>query len=298
MPGATRHLLPCGYVADDGSVHRDVELSALTGAEEELLGSLPPITSSAGVITMLLARKLKRIGSIEPVTERLVRDLLVGDREYLVARLRELTLGPKVGVVCICANHDCARPMDICFYLPDLMPESKPVIERFFTRRFSGIPSATGQTPDGWEVEFRLPTGADQELLASVAGASEDQAVNLLLARCVRRAGGSDQINEATVARWPDTARLGIAGEMESMAAEVESEMEVNCPECGETFSTPFDLTSFFLREMRCEPSDLEREVHCLASTYHWSQHEILSLPTRKRRRYIQLIQEQFDSIN
>jgi len=35
---------------------------------------------------------------------------------------------------------------------------------------------------------------------------------------------------------------------------------------------------------------ELYKEIHTLASRYHWSEKEILSMPTQKRKTYLKLI--------
>lgn len=283
-------VLPGGYVADDGSVHCEVEMEPLTGRDEDLLASMPPNASAASVITSLLSRCLKRLGSFETVTVRLVSDLLVGDREYLLVRLREMTFGPSVATVGRCVNPRCTKPMDISFSLVDFAPDRKPAATRFFTRRLSGLGDC--------EIEFRLPTGRDQELLAPVVHQNDAVAVNQLLVRCLRRVGGLTKLDETAVANWPDAAREEIAAEMERLAPNLTIELEPICPECRTCFSAALDFTSFFLDELRAHVRQFEQEVHCLAWYYHWSEQDILSLPRKKRQRYIDLVQGQIESFN
>ena len=290
IPEAGLFILPGGYVAEDGSTHREAELSPVTGKEEDLLGGAPPHACAASVITSLLARCLKRVGSLSPVSHSLAGGLLTGDRDYLLLRLREMTFGPKVEAVWRCANPDCGKPMDVAFSLDELAFERKAAPERFFTRR---IPS--GEKEDGLIVEFRLPTGADQEALATVVRVDEARAVNQLLARCVRRVGECSQPGEAFIKGLPDAARKEIVAEIERCAPQVEIELDLVCPECQTSFSAEFDFTSFFLTEMKSNQRALEREVHFLAWHYHWSEQEILSLTRRKRQRYVTLLREELD---
>jgi len=86
--------LPGGMLAPSGEHHRDGCLRPLTGADEDWLHSLAPSTRHAGVVTELLARCVVRIGPY-PTTVESMRDLSVGDRDYLLVKLREATFGPK-----------------------------------------------------------------------------------------------------------------------------------------------------------------------------------------------------------
>jgi hypothetical protein len=291
-------VLPGGYVGDDGVIHREVELSPATGREEELLSDVSPQTCTAGVVTSLLSCCLKRVGSVSPPPLPLVRDLLVGDREYLIFKLREMTFGPRVNAVIRCANAECGRPMDVTFSMADPGIEYKPVAERFFTERLSAPAGAQAIRGGAAEIEFRLPTGADQEALAPVFNTDEAQAVNQLAARCVRRIGDCTRIDADAIARLPEETRREIAALMERRAPQLALELELTCPECRADFVTAFDFTAFFLAEMKANLRHLEREVHLLAWHYHWSESEILSLSRRKRQRYVELVQEELERLN
>lgn len=300
IPEAGLFVLPGGYVGDDGVNHSEVELSPVTGREEDLLTDVPPHTCTASAITCLLSCCLKRVGSLSPVPVLVVRDLLVGDREYLIVKLREMTFGPQVDAVIGCANALCGRPMDIAFSLANLGLERRPVTQRFFAQRLSPtVMSREGDAAQGAaEMEFRLPTGADQEILAPLFQADETRAVNQLLARCVRRIGACTQIDEATIARLSEDTRREIEAGMERLAPQVAIELDLICPECQTAFVTAFDFTAFFLAEMKANLRHLEREVHLLAWHYHWSEREILSLTRKRRQRYIKLVDEELERLS
>jgi hypothetical protein len=289
-PEAGLCLLPGGYVDEDGAVHSEAVLRPLTGLEEEWLSGLPPGTSAACIVTGLLTRCLVRIGRLSPVPRSVVRNLLVGDRDYLLMKLRELTYGTWVNSVIQCANPDCGKPMDVSFSLADLDVERKPITQRFFSRP---LDSHCGARPL-CEVEFRLPTGADQEELAHVLREDETAAANQLLARCVRRIGEFTS-TQAISAALSDAVRREIAEEMERLAPHVDVELETTCPECDAACATSFDLTAFFITEMKSSLPYLEQEVHSLAWHYNWSERDVLSLARKKRQRYVELVSREAD---
>jgi hypothetical protein len=81
--------LPGGYHDDAGRCHREVELCGLSGRDEERLCAHEG--SPAERITAVLARCVRRIGGIERVDEEVARELTVGDRLFLLLKLREVT---------------------------------------------------------------------------------------------------------------------------------------------------------------------------------------------------------------
>lgn len=288
--------LPGGYLGRDGALHTEARLAPLTGYDEEFLGLLPAGVCSAAAVTALLGRCLRRVGAVEPAGEEVARGLLVGDREYLLLKLREMTFGPRVNAVLNC--RDCGAPMDVAFELGEGGVERRPVGSRFFRAELS--PAAGFRDRSGAErreVEFRLPTGADQEAAAAVSTDDEGAALEMLFARLVRPAGGDEgegaESGDAFAARLPAATRAEIEGHMARVAPAVELDLEGVCPECGGAFETSFDLTAFFAAEMQHNLRGLERAVHLLAFHYHWPEGDILSLTRRKRQRYVEMIEEE-----
>lgn len=284
--------LPGGYVDETGVVHAEGDLTPLTGRDEEWLAALSTELSTAAAVTELLVRHLARIGTLQPVTAALVRDMLVGDRHYLTLKLREMTFGKRVDAIFHCPNQNCGKPMDVTFSLDDIEILRAPVSTRFFSVRLSAEP---GPAP-GDLVEFRLPRGGDQEAIAKIGRRDEEQAVRTLLARCVRSLGAQTPVDQETIAGLSPESLEEIETAMYERSPHVEIEPEARCPECKTEFIAPFDLASFFLSEVRPDRWRLERDVHVLARHYHWSEQDILSLPLQKRRRYLHLIQEEFEA--
>ena len=301
IPEEGLFVLPGGYVADDGALHCEVELSPLTGRLEERFFEVPFHMTSACAMTVLLAGCIKRLGTLATVDAEVVKGLLVGDREYLLVRLRQMAFGPEVEAVWRCTNDHCRKPMDISFSLAELSIERKTVAERFFTHKFSLVDSGVEAESAGLgdcEVKFRLPTGADQEALAATFNADPTAAIYQLLARCLQSGSGGRSHDAAEVAQWPEAARHELCGAMERLAPQVSIELDLTCPECRTSFGADFDFTTYFLAEMTANARRLECEVHLLARHYHWSEQEILSLTRKKRRRYIELLQEEIERFN
>src|SRR5262249_27971943 len=65
--------------------------------------------------------------------------------------------------------------------------------------------------------------------------------------------------------------------------------LALSCPSCEHKWEAPFDIVAFLWREISTAARRLLREVHALASAYGWTQHEILSLSTLRRRAYIEM---------
>jgi hypothetical protein len=288
FPGPDRRtfLLPLGYVGRDGSFHREVELKPLTGREQRLLAGLSPQATMATVTTALLSSCLQRIGSLSPINASLVRELLAGDREFLLLKLLEITFGGKLYVTLRCPAEGCDEPLEVPLEVGELTVEAPPLKSRTF---FFKPPSDTER-----RMEFRLPAGGDQEAIARRDDLNEEEQRELILAACLQGQHETANALEA-IRRLSLSDREQIELQMKALAPQLEVTMEAVCPACGANFTAEVDVPFLVLAEMSTRESGLDWEIHFLAWHYHWSEAEILALGPTRRRRYIELLQEELE---
>lgn len=272
-------LLPGGYWDEHGRLHRSFELSALTGREEELL-TTGGTRETASLVTEVLCRCLVRLGDFAPVPPEVVRGLLVGDRQYLLLRLRQLTFGDVVRANLFCPWAECGARVSVSFSVADVPVVAPEERAPEFTVPFQG-----------GTVTMRLPTGADQEDLAGQATTDDGVAVTRLLARCTRR-------DEDDVAALPASVRAELQDHLARLAPRVEQTMDVTCAECGRTFLAAFDIHRYLFGELSTDRELLYQEVHYLAFHYHWSEREIMSMPRDRRRTYIDVLGDAIEVLN
>ena len=263
-------LLPGGLVLAEDRCLREAELQPLSGYEEEWLAQ-HSAAPSAVVVTKLLSACVVRLDDAMP-TRDLIRQLLVGDRDYLMLQLRRMTLGDQFQAVFTCPA--CDAKMDISFPADNVPIERRPQTVVSYTLHLS-VPEQEGHT-----IRFRLPTGGDQE---AVLGMDSQVAVEALFNRCI--------IDDGGVPLSPEERRAVIDA-MDRLAPQCEVELDLTCPECSHTFLALFDITTFFFHEMRIQENQLLREVHLLAWYYHWSEADILRLRRDRRRAYLGLLSE------
>jgi len=90
-------------------------------------------------------------------------------------------------------------------------------------------------------------------------------------------------------------ARAALCGERaEALSAALETltgglgiELTTDCPSCGAAVFAPFDVAAFVDAEMQARAQRLLDEVHLIASTYHWAEEAILSMPDQRRQAYL-----------
>jgi hypothetical protein len=279
--GAVDVTLPGGYWFD-GRCYREARLRPIGSGDEDFLLDTEGRLLPAHRVTALLARCVERLGPAEPATAEAVRSLNVGDREALLLHLRRLSLGERLQGVVDCPAPDCGERMDLDLHVGDLLLPPYDHSRRSFEADIS-------ENGGSYRVRFRLPTGADQEDAAILARSDSRVAAERLLHRCVERV--TDEGGEP-VDNLPPAMDDRISEAMSELDPQAELTFSLACPACGHAFLAPFDTAAYLFRELDDQAKHLHQEVHLLAFYYHWSEAEIIGMPARKRRLYLELLEE------
>lgn len=205
-------------------------------------------------------RALTLLAAVHP--EAAAEELLslpVGRRDAEILAFRRETFGDTFTGIASCPL--CAATVELSFTTAD-------------------VHAATGAARDGpLEVatgdrlcRFRLPDTADV-----IAAAASDAPRRVLLERCAEEAAPEDMEAIGEAMRGSDP--------MASV------ELTIGCPACGEAFTRPFDIVSFFWSELQSRAQRLVEEVHVLALAYGWREGDILALTPWRRRMYMELAQ-------
>jgi hypothetical protein len=271
--------VPGGLWAD-GEVRREFALRPVSGVDEAFLLEMGDAVLPARRASALLARCLDA-GRLDPLA--VVRDLSVGDREALLLQLRRLSMGDRIECVIACPAKDCGEALDVELSVTALLLPPYASWPREGTHEVM-IEDEVGAL----RVQFRVPTGADQEAAADLAYRNTGDPVRLLLRRCVSSASssrGPSSVNDLS----PNAIAL-LSAAMADRDPQAEIDLELSCPACGASFDTVFDATTFLLADVDARSDRLYREVHSVALHYHWSEHDILSMSRARRERYLGLI--------
>ncbi len=253
--------LPGGLV-ENGARRRDWAFRPLSGALELALAEVADEGETMPrAVTRALALALDSLAG-GPATPERVAALCVADRQFLMREL-ERHLGVQGGwsqARC----RPCGARFDFHLDYADL-----PVQEAG-----EGYPLARVDM-NGRPLHFRLPSGADQEILATLP---EGEANDWLLGRLA---------SEPEALAGPDPERLAaVEAALEAMAPGIVLRVAAQCPECGA--DNEVDLDPY--RALSRGSEGLLEEVHQIASHYHWSEADILGLPRRRRRHYLDMI--------
>ncbi|HVR19048.1 MAG TPA: hypothetical protein VMS65_05115, partial [Polyangiaceae bacterium] len=122
---------------------------------------------------------------------------------------------------------------------------------------------------------FRLPSAEDERVVRALPAS---EAAAELLRRCLVGSEASGDIE------WIHAA-------MAAVGPVVDLELPTRCALCTTPQTVHFDVVAFFLASLARERAFLVREVHRIASAYHWSHDEILRLSRSERRAYVALLE-------
>jgi hypothetical protein len=128
---------------------------------------------------------------------------------------------------------------------------------------------------DDIEVPFRLPTTAD---LVAVGGLPADQAHAALLAACLGAEPGT--------APAPETG-AAVEAAMEQAAPAGAVDLLARCAGCGLESVLPLDMPALVWAEIEAQASALLQDVHALATSYGWTEADVLDLSPRRRALYL-----------
>jgi len=223
--------LPCGYFdSEAGIVHRKVELTALTGVEEDIMASRN--VPQGDKMNRVLDSCIKRIGDIE-VRDDLVRvipDLLVGDRTFLFFALRLVTHGPMFPFRKKCP--DCRNTSTFNFNLADLPVYEMPEPDK---RLYEVDLPQSGKL-----VQFRPLCGRDETQRDRLRKRMEPLTLSLYLR--ITEFGGRP-VNSRDLQALTARDRDFLRGEFEDIEGGIETSLDLQCqdPSCGMEFEAEID---------------------------------------------------------
>jgi len=266
-------VIPGGF-EQQGRWQRSVWLRPLCGRDEMFLCQEGRALAPAARTTALLARCLALQGGSAPAGADFCRSLSAGDREALLLHLRRITFGDSMACLLVCPA--CGEKLEVDLTVSDLV---------------LGPYEHEGQehvaTLGGLTVRFRLPAGADLEAALPVVRRDPAAAEREVLRRSMLSV--TDE-QGSPVAEVPGAVFEELPALMAELDPQAEVALDARCPSCEKGFTVVLDAARYLEAEVVQAGERLFREIHVLASHYHWSESEILSMTARQRRRYAELI--------
>jgi hypothetical protein len=227
-------------------------------------------------------RAISLLGAAFPdSTPDALTNLTLGQRDSQLLTLRESIFGAQLKSLASCPS--CDERLELTFDVADIQVGSLPDPSIEQTHDPDG---ALSFALDGYSVTFRLPNSLDLAEIARISTPKE--ARQILLKRCLLSADENGE--ERTVADLPNHITSAIAEGMASSDPLGDVQITLTCPACAHQWQAAFDILSFFWIEINAWAQRILREVHLMASTYCWSEADILALSPWRRQAYLQMV--------
>jgi len=199
----------------------------------------------------------------------------IGQRDGMVAELRQATLGPMLGALAVCP--ECkgqlefdVNPRELGLAAP--AEEEQDKVHRFHEGQFS--------------VLCRLPNSTD---LHAARGCSDVEAARrLIFSRCVQKVEADGQ--SITADAVPDPIVNAFASYLAQQDPAAEIALLLECPSCSACWELSFDIISFFWREIQSASRRIVLEVDALARSYGWAEADILNMSSSRRQLYLEMV--------
>lgn len=267
-----------GIHLDAGQVIEKASLRQIDGSDGQFLADISTDRTPVHRISILLLERLASFENVQDTNRKrqLLRNMSIGDRVALMLQMRSMALGDTMQ--CIICCDLCKKNMSIDLSINTLLHQAS-----ILSKKCKDEVCCIGV--EGYELKIMPLTGSDQDMLSAKSTTVEKENLKQSLAKsCIKESNP----------RLPDIIPENLLYAVELKLSEIDPlsdiVLEVHCPSCGDAFSAPFWPEEFILQEVGTFNQQLEQEVHWLAFHYHWSEKEILALPMKKRRKYIELI--------
>lgn len=236
-----------GAYDKEGNLHKEVTIKEMTGEDEENIAKADIRSNTGKMVTTLIAGCCTKIGGLEKGKlpyeewERIVRNLFLGDRDYLLLKIRELNEGTEISFNSQCNSCKAEMVVTADFdELPIINPPDDP-----FNIEFT-LPKGYIDKNNNLHTEgvLRLPNGFDQEQLDSVARKNMGQANTLLLTRCVKKLGDV-KLSSKVFKELRTKDREVLVRLMADKAFGPRFTVETVCDNCGNEFEAGVNPVNF-----------------------------------------------------
>jgi hypothetical protein len=260
-----------GGLWHNGRRYRAFGLRPLTGAVELAVSEAAQhADTTPGAVTGVLQATLAHIGGLTPDTAR-IDALSVGDRQFLTTYLAGKMVADEVWFTVAC--RECGERFDFALRFSEL-----PVKPAGPSYPFCETVIGAGT------FKWRVPNGSDQKILARQA--SEKEAIRSLLRRCLIQEEAAEETATGVIDAMTDAELAQVEAALEAQSPEIANRVEAACAACAQINTIEIDP----LACLNTPFQDVSSDIHRIASVYHWSEAEILSLPRQRRRLYLDLI--------
>jgi hypothetical protein len=233
LPSDTTVNLPGGYVNAAGEVIKTAEVRELNGRDEEAISKA---TNLGKAIMTILNRGTVKIGD-EQAEERLLDQLLIGDRDALLLGILKNTFGKNIEVPAYC--NGCTDEKIVQINIDEDIKFkilTDPVNDRIFTVKGKSV-----------DYVVKLPNGVVQKEMINNMDKTSAELTTIILENTVVKIGETPVYTKAQVQTLSVSDRRVIIDEINHRAPGPQfDDVTVTCPSCESEVLVPINLGSLF----------------------------------------------------
>ena len=203
------------------------------------------------------------------VTENDLANLTIGQRDRNLLILREWLFGSQIDGVINCPY--CGELAEFSLNIDDIRLDPG--------HREEILTVTEGE----YQIQCRLPTSRD---LLAISGENLAKTAENLLKRCLVQVS-SPNLSDSSL---PPSLFHTLSQAIAEADPQSDIQLALDCPACQHHWLALFDIVSFLWQEVQAWVMNLLRDIHQLATTYHWSEADILALSPQRRQFYLDLI--------
>ena len=224
--------------------HLTASVKQMTGVEEEILTD-PKLSRNAGkLITSLLHSTVITLDGNNPSIDT-IRNLTIGDRDYLLMELRKVSLGSEIPMSFQCPS--CSANVEIEYDLNEI----NTIVAKKNAPLEIEVELVDGHTDDDGAVHkdavVTLPTGLTQERTAAIMRQNVAKGNTEMLLQTVHKLGTLEKVTSTLIRGLTKRDRDVLTKVVSREAPGPKLSIDVDCYECGYNFETVMDLANFFV---------------------------------------------------
>lgn len=240
-PGYTFEL-PCGLLRD-GELVREVELTPMTGRVRKNIARPDVRKNGARIIDAVLLACVRSIGG-KRVDRQVLDELLVGDRDFLTMKIRQISLGDRVSAQMQCGSCRERIEFDIDLDQVELYPlaDGDGEIADNGRARLFRIENHDLDV----RAAFRFPAGRDQHAIVPLAQKNPVEANYRMYLLCLEE--WNDQAKpfpNSFFENLPLNVLDWVGAEFTARMPGPELEHEVICDLCGTANPMSLEMSNF-----------------------------------------------------
>lgn len=245
VPGVVVQL-PAGIIKD-GKVYRDAELVPMTGLTRKAIAREDVGSSPYKITDVMILQCLKRVGPVTSIG-KIVGELLVGDRDFLMLEIRRISMGDGINVTVECGS--CKKKIDVQFSISEL--EVIRLKDDDYEVR-DGVRVFRVKSDDPkLDVLCRFPRGEDQQAAVALLQKNPIEYYFKIYSACVLEWNGkTGPFDQGFFERLPVAVLDKFEQAFNGIHPGPVLRQSVPCPVCASGIEFTFQGSDFFFRQQK-----------------------------------------------